>query len=208
MEKKNTVSSDNEKTGTNCAASAPIREAWTIADSPALTQERIALWNAARGGEPGVYCIPAAYIGTRADDACVHAFLCRTGTSAPDSVETWAVVLVCEAADGGPELLKICGSGIPTHIAGIGIPGGWSAKGPEPGEYLEEVFAKAMAGFVGVGCKLIAVLSAQVVAGMNYRFFCETIPVYPGAQHGFALVTIYAALDGHAEISDIEPLVF
>ena len=53
----------------------------------------------------------------------------------------------------------------------------------------------------------VALAAAQVVSGMNYCIVCETAAVYPGAESGYALVYIYAALDGSAELLDIEDFI-
>ncbi len=61
-----------------------------------------------------------------------------------------------------------------------------------------------MEGYTGMGFKPLALLATQVVSGTNYRFVCESIPV-DGGEHGCALVTVYADLDGNSEITEVIP---
>ena len=85
------------------------------------------------------------------------------------------------------------------------IPGGWEmldVTEPIPEEALA-AFSKAMEGFCGVGYEPVALLSKQVVAGMNYLFLCKAAPVVPDPVPFWATVTVYAALDGSAQILSI-----
>lgn len=64
------------------------------------------------------------------------------------------------------------------------------------------VFDEAMEGLAGVSYTPLKV-STQVVAGTNYKFYCETVLVTPDAEEGHAYVTIYQPLEGKAEVVDI-----
>lgn len=83
--------------------------------------------------------------------------------------------------------------------------GGWS-----PFEALKEedkkVFDEAMEGFVGVKYEPEKV-SKQIVNGTNYRFFCYGVPATLGAHTFPAIVKIYAAPGGKAQITAIERVV-
>lgn len=93
--------------------------------------------------------------------------------------------------------------------APVNMAGGWMAPA-ENNSYLtkeqEDIFAKAMEGHLGVDIKPIALLGTQVVAGMNYAFLCEKTPVTPNAETGLAVVTIYADLQGNAQITKIKDI--
>ena len=52
----------------------------------------------------------------------------------------------------------------------------------------------------------VALLSRQVVAGTNYCILCQITPVVPDATSTWALVYIYADLDGNAEITNVYEL--
>ncbi|MCX6179388.1 MAG: hypothetical protein NT163_08520 [Chlorobiales bacterium] len=82
------------------------------------------------------------------------------------------------------------------------IAGGWTDFTTEITTDELNVFNKAIAGLVGVSYKPLAV-STQIVAGINYRFFCNSKVVYPGAHNRAVLIHIYAPLAGDAHITAI-----
>lgn len=67
----------------------------------------------------------------------------------------------------------------------------------------EQAFNEAMENIIGVEYSPVAV-SQQVVAGMNYRFFCNSKIVTPYAANGSAMVNIYKPLEGKAHIISIK----
>ena len=84
------------------------------------------------------------------------------------------------------------------------LDGGWAqAETPVITEDAGAAFDKAMKNLVGVDYTPVALLSTQVVSGTNYCFLCEATVVYPGAETSYALVYIYADLEGNAEITQI-----
>ena len=56
---------------------------------------------------------------------------------------------------------------------------------------------------LGAGYEPVAYLACQVVSGMNYKMFCRTTPIIPDAEPFFTVVTVYADLEGNAEVTDI-----
>jgi hypothetical protein len=82
------------------------------------------------------------------------------------------------------------------------IMGGWSEyTAPISAEDMK-VFNDALNGFVGVNYTPVAV-AKQVVAGMNYSFFCNKKGVYPGALNEAATVLIYFPPSGTPHITAI-----
>ena len=76
-----------------------------------------------------------------------------------------------------------------------------------PTEITEEIranFDKAMEKLVGVNYVPVALAESQVVAGMNYCILCEISPVVPNPVPHFALVYVYADLEGNAEITSLK----
>lgn len=65
---------------------------------------------------------------------------------------------------------------------------------------------KAVEGLVGASYEPIACLGTQLVAGTNYCLLCRITPVTPNPTSHFALVYVYQALDGAAEILDVQDL--
>lgn len=87
--------------------------------------------------------------------------------------------------------------------------GGWENVQHEAAELPEDAqaaFDKALDGLVGANYVPVALLSTQVVAGMNYCILCQITPVVPDAVPTWALVYIYADLQGNAEITNVYDL--
>ena len=86
------------------------------------------------------------------------------------------------------------------------IAGGWSANSGDLSMSANTdamaAFEKATEGLTGYVYEPLALLGSQVVAGMNYRILCRGTAVVPDAIPTFEIVTIYADLDGGAEITD------
>ncbi len=82
------------------------------------------------------------------------------------------------------------------------MPGGWTTYSCDiqPGE--REIFDTAFKGFVGVNYTPLTV-ATQVVAGVNYSFFCNAKGVYPNAPNQGAMVTIFKPLEGDPHITAI-----
>ncbi len=67
----------------------------------------------------------------------------------------------------------------------------------------EGAFKEALNGILGVTYSPVAV-SQQVVAGMNYKFFCNTQAATRYPNNGAAIVSVYKALTGPAHITHIQ----
>ena len=78
--------------------------------------------------------------------------------------------------------------------------GGWSGYSSEISAEARKSFEEAMEGFVGVHYQPVAV-AQQVVAGMNYSFFCNTTIADVQGTRGIALVPVFQPLKGKAVIS-------
>ena len=89
------------------------------------------------------------------------------------------------------------------------LDGGWQNVPCEAAELPEDAqaaFDKALDGLVGAEYTPVALLSTQVVAGMNYCILCQITPVVPDATPTWALVYIYADLQGNVEITNVYDL--
>ncbi|OPX54301.1 hypothetical protein SAMN02745127_03018 [Oceanospirillum multiglobuliferum] len=80
--------------------------------------------------------------------------------------------------------------------------GGWSEFSSDINADQMKVFQSAMEGLLGVQYSPVAV-AQQVVAGMNYKFFCNAKEVYPGAGNEAAMVSISLPVNQHPVITDI-----
>ena len=68
-----------------------------------------------------------------------------------------------------------------------------------------KVFQEATDGLLGVRYELVAV-SQQLVAGVNYKFFCNSEAVTQFPLNGAAIVSIYKPLEGRAHVTHIQPI--
>ena len=87
--------------------------------------------------------------------------------------------------------------------------GGWSLPAAEPQPLPEDAqaaFDRAMEGLDGANYTPVALLGTQVVAGTNYCLLCQVTPVTPNPEPVWALVYIYADLQGNAEILNVYEL--
>ena len=82
--------------------------------------------------------------------------------------------------------------------------GGWEPVAAEPRTLPDDAqaaFEKATADLDGIAYTPVALLSTQVVAGMNYCILCQVMPAEPDAEPAWCLVYIYADPEGNAEIT-------
>ncbi|MBQ8963256.1 MAG: hypothetical protein IJ089_05610 [Clostridia bacterium] len=101
--------------------------------------------------------------------------------------------------------LSLCATGVLAEPS----TGGWENAPQEAVELPAEAqaaFDKATDGLDGARYIPAALLSTQVVAGMNYCILCQVIPETAGAAPSWALVYIYADLRGNAEITNVYEL--
>ena len=150
---------------------------WQEADSPVITEEMKALTEKAASDLVGATYTPVAYLASQVVSGTNHLVLCT-------------------------QITNVIDTGLPTNIADLS--GGWyQAESPEITEEIEGLCTKAFEKLTGVNYKPVALLSEQVVAGMNYCILCESTIVYPGADTTFAFVYLYKDLEGNVEVLDI-----
>ena len=188
------------------AETASLLGGWEKADSPVITDEIKALVEKASAHLTGAEYTPVAYLGSQIVAGTNHLILCRTrSTVDPDGAETYMFVTIYEDLDGNAQITQVIDTDLPTNIADLS--GGWfQAESPEVTDEIEELCGKAFEKLTGVGYKPVALLSTQVVAGMNYCILCRVTPVVPDPAPGYALVYIYADLDGNAGITNVAEL--
>ena len=175
------------------------------AQSPKITKARRKLFKKAFKNFVGSDIIPVAYLASQVVAGTNHLYLCRIKAVVPDAKEYYCFVTIYENLKGKAKINEIVNTETETGINEL--MGGWFASSNvKVTKSIKKAFKKAMKGLVGVDYKPVAVLSEQVVAGMNYCILCESKGVYPGAQTGYSLVYLYKGLDGSAEITDIVEL--
>ena len=72
-------------------------------------------------------------------------------------------------------------------------------------EAAQTAFSRATEQLVGVDYEPMLLLGTQVVAGMNYSILCRATVPGPEPAASLAVLTVYAALDGTAEVRCIAP---
>ena len=100
--------------------------------------------------------------------------------------------------------LAACGKAPAAEESSSAQVGGWTI--PEDAAVSDEAraaFEKAMEGLTGVSYQPVALVGTQLVSGTNYCILCEARVVYPDAVPYYALVYVYADLQGGAKILNI-----
>ena len=171
---------------------------WVRAESPELDDARLALLDQALAGYDAGDLSAVAYLGSQPNGGTEHVYLCRTGSF-------YVFVSVREDADGKAELLGLDHPGWPTRLSTEKYAtGGWYQPGtPALDGALRDVFDKGTEGLVGVSYTPVALLSAQVVAMMNYCFLCEATTVVPGAETDWVLLHFFEDTSGNVELTSI-----
>lgn len=112
--------------------------------------------------------------------------------------------LAADSSPAAPKKVATAPASGKTVVKDVSKPGGWSRfELLSPADRV--VFKETMAGLAGVGYEPL-VVRKQVVAGMNYEFFCNARVVYPGADWYPAMVVIYKPLKGAAVIKKISKI--
>lgn len=177
---------------------------WTRADSPEITDAIRRLTEQASGGLVGAKYTPAAYIGSLAGEGTDHAVLCEITPVIPDAVPAYAVVRIHEDPDGGAAITEVLGSEAKAEAARSGPLGGWTAsESPVVSEEARSAFEKAVPAQEDFPYEPAALLETQLVSGMNYSVFCVSEDLTSDGTPRYAIVHVYEALDGSAEITEI-----
>ena len=74
------------------------------------------------------------------------------------------------------------------------VAGGWTINDSLP-EMNDMIFDQARQDLDGVSYSPLFILGTQVVAGTNYKYFCYSKVVVPGAAPSFKVVTVYNDLN-------------
>ena len=87
------------------------------------------------------------------------------------------------------------------------LAGGFTVYSDETSSSLNEdllsMFSQATSSITGIVYTPIALIGTQVVAGLNYSFFCKGAPVVPQPTTAYYIVTVYRDLQGHATVTNI-----
>lgn len=185
-----------------------IAGSWEAAESPEIPADVMSAFEKALEGLVGVNYTPVAYLGSQIVSGHNYMLLCRMAPVVEDPVETYAIVTVYEDTEGNAQLTTVSDFGLETYLGEEGMTGGWSQpETPVLSDEAKTAFEKAAGMRQDIAYHPVALLSEQLVSGMNYRILCEADNVLPGYDTNYAILTVYSALDGSAEITDLVQLL-
>ena len=106
-------------------------------------------------------------------------------------------------------LLAGCGQSDQQEATPEETVGGWemvSHEAVELPEDAQEAFDKVKESLEGGEYTPVSLMATQPVAGTNYCILCQITPDSPDAESKWALVYIYADLQGNAEVTNVYEL--
>ncbi len=176
---------------------------WTKADSPVITDDFKTVFEKAAATIDGVDYTPVAYLAIQFVAGTNHCVLCKATPVVPDAKTTYSIMYIYEDLEGNAKITEITESKADAPGADKDIVGGWTENDSlEMTDDAKTAFEKACETLTGAEYTPLALLATQVVAGTNYRIICESRPVVPDPECGYVIVTVYADLEGNAEIID------
>lgn len=144
---------------------------------------------------------PVAYLAYQIVAGTNHCILCRNTVNGSDPCEVYSLVYIYEDLEGKAVVSDIIQSAVKTDINNM--PGGWSlAESPVISIDIQKAFDKAAEVF-DTDYKAVALLSEQVVAGMNYCILCKNSVMHPGGALGYYFVYIYVDLEGNVSLENM-----
>ena len=183
-----------------------IAGAFTPVDSPIVTDEVKALVEKATAELTGAEYEPVAYVATQIVAGKNHLILCKITPVVPDSIGHYSLVTIYEDLNGNASILEILDSEkkvLSKAEDGSTLAGGYyECETPEVTDKMKTALDTACAELDGAEYEPVAVLGEQVVAGMNYLLLCRITPVVQNPEPHYSIVTVYADLDGNAEITE------
>ncbi|MBO4893369.1 MAG: hypothetical protein J5562_00450 [Clostridia bacterium] len=151
----------------------------------------------------GVKYEPLALIATQAVAGTNYCFLSKASVYAPEEKSYYAILYIYQDLSGEAVVSEIYNCGAEAGSAGLA--GGWEQlENPYVTPEIREVFEKAAAADDEQDYDPIACVATQVVAGRNYCLLCEITDKKDSEDKFYAMVYVYADLQGGAEITDTE----
>ena len=192
----------NENTS-NTESGDVIDGGWAKADSPVITDDFKKVFDKAVSELDGVDYVPIAYLASQVVAGTNHCVLCKATPVVPDAKTTYSIVYIYEDLEGNAEITEIVSSEADAQSAEGDMVGGWAeTESPEMTDEAKTALEKACETLTGAEYTPIALLGTQVVAGTNYRIICESRPSIPSPESSYVIVTVYADLEGNAEITE------
>ena len=145
---------------------------------------------------------PLAVLAKQIVNGTNYCILCRGRFAVENARTEMMLVYIYEDLNGNASV-----TGIRTLINTTNVFGGWSANegdiSLDQNEDVRTAFEKAMEGLTGASYEPVAYIGSQLVSGRNYMILCRETIVIPDANSKYALVKVYADLNGNAEILEV-----
>ena len=187
---------NDDATASRAESGGEIVGGWSRAASPVITDDFKKVFDKAVT-EFDVDYTPVAYLASQVVAGTNHCVLCKAMQS------SYVIVYIYEDLEGNAEVTDIVFSDAAAQSAQGDVVGGWAEpESPEMTDNAKTALEKACETLTGAAYTPVALLATQVVAGMNYRIICESRPAVPDPEVGYVIVTVYADLQGNAEITD------
>ncbi len=182
---------------------APMDGAWEKAESPVITDKIKGLVEKANSVLAGAQYEAVALIGTQVVAGKNYRLLCKVTATVPDAKSYYALITLWEDPQGNVSITDTVETEIeaPSKL----LPGGIAeTKSPEMTTEATDAFNKATETITGESYRPVALIGTQVVAGTNYYIFCETKASTQGQETGYAIVTVYAGVDGTRSVINVD----
>jgi len=180
---------------------------WVTAEEKDISEEVLKVFGDAVGDLEGAAYDPVRLLATQTVSGMNYAFLCRVTPVYPDAQQEYSIVYVYADLEGKAEVTNIHD----LTSSEEGVTGGWETIGKESTEISDAAIAalkKAAVKLERESFEPAEVLAVQVVAGMNYMLLCKSTPTGSDEDGKYCLVTIYENLEGEAEITSEEELIY
>lgn len=210
---------DNSGSEGTSKSGETISGGWELAENEAckLPEEVQTAFDKALEQFTGSELTPVAYIASQVVAGTNYMILCESETTMAEPVKSYQMVIVYADLEGNAELTSVRDfdltaytGGNDTEINGEHLAGGWNIPEDAVGSVIPEeakaAFDKATEQFTGSDIEPLALLGTQVVAGTNYAFICKSTLSTHEPVSGIQIVTVYADLEGNAEITNISTI--
>ena len=211
-------SSDDETTA-ETGNTETVTGGWEIADNEeaSLPEEVGTAFAKATEQFTGSDLKPVAYVANQVVAGMNYMVLCEAETATEEPETSYQMIIIYADPEGNAEITAVKDFDLGayteegnTDINAEELAGGWNvpkeiAGSPVPDE-AKDAFDKAAAESDGSEIEPIALLGTQVVAGTNYAFICKSTLTTQEPVSGIQIITVYADLDGNAEITNISTL--
>ncbi len=170
----------------------------TEVNPPEISAQLRADFDKAFEGAASLTLKPVAFFGNTSKG---QTFLARVSALGSDT-ETFMLISLTEDDAGIPLVSDMVDTGVPTQVSSGNETGGWGdPSSPVITDELKAIFDRAFEEYDGAECIPLALVSEQVVGGMNYCFFCQT--TNESGDPANAFVYIYTDLGDRSEVTDV-----